>query len=46
MTIQKYDGKTEIYADDGKILTNGDEYAEIVYLADSDSIDNWKEIDK
>jgi len=33
-------------ADDGKILTNGSTYADEVWLSETDSPDNWTEVDK
>lgn len=36
--------RTVIYADEGKILTNGEIYGKIIYLADSESSDNFHEI--
>lgn len=46
MKIVDKNGKVEIYADKGKLLTNGDECGEAVFLAESDSVSNWYEIDK
>ena len=40
MTIQD----NELIADEGKILTNGEIYASIVYLGIYDSPSNWHEI--
>lgn len=34
----------ELIADEGKVLTNGDIYASIVYLGIYDSPSNWREI--
>lgn len=34
-----------IYADQGKILTDGESYGKIIYLADKENADNWHEID-
>lgn len=34
----------ELYADEGKILTNGEVYASLVYLGIYDSPSNWHEI--
>ena len=31
-------------ANEGMILTNGEAYGRIVYLSETDSIDNWHEI--
>ena len=36
---------TELIAEEGKLLTNGTEYAEVIYLGDNDSVDNWQEVD-
>lgn len=33
-----------LYADDGKILTDGKVYGEVIYLGVNDSPDNWHEI--
>ena len=35
-----------IYADEGKILTNGESYGAVVFLAQNESVENWYEIDK
>lgn len=45
MTINTYT-LTELVADEGKILTNGTEYAEVIYLGDNDKVENWQEVDK
>lgn len=34
----------ELIAEEGKVLTNGDIYASIVYLGIYDSPSNWREI--
>lgn len=41
MTVEK---QTVLKAESGKILTNGNTYGTVVYLAPSDSKDNWYEI--
>lgn len=33
-----------LYADEGKILTNGETYGAVVYLSFDDNPDNWHEI--
>lgn len=33
-----------IYADEGKILTNGEIYGKIIYLADDASVEDYHEI--
>ena len=38
---------TEIKADEGKVLTNGDNFSSVggsIYLGVNDSVDNWHEI--
>ena len=45
MRIETYT-LTQLIADDGKVLTNGTEYAQEVYLGDNDSVDNWHEVDE
>lgn len=41
MTVEK---QTVLKAENGKILTNGNTYGAVVYLAPEDSEDNWYEI--
>jgi hypothetical protein len=33
-----------LYADEGKLLTNGETFGRIVYLAEGESPKNWKEV--
>lgn len=33
-----------LYADDGKMLTNGETYGKVVFLAEGESADTWYEI--
>lgn len=35
-----------IYAENGKVLTNGETYGQIVYLGEQDKIENYYEITK
>ena len=35
---------TVLKAEDGKILTNGETFGNVVYLGKNDSVDNWYEI--
>lgn len=37
---------TKLIADEGKVLTNGTEYATALYLGAYDSPDNWQEVDE
>ena len=38
------DNMTELKAEEGYLLTNGEIYSDLVYLSDLDSPDNWEEI--
>lgn len=38
--------KTVLYADEGKILTNGSTTGKVVFIGDGDTIGNWSEIDE
>ena len=33
-------------ADEGKTLTDGETYSQVVYLGKNESVDNWQEIDQ
>lgn len=44
MKIFNNDGITEIVADEGKALTNGEVYAHHIWLGIIDSPSNWHEI--
>ena len=35
-----------LYADEGKVLTDGEHYAKVVYLADGEDEDKWTEIEE
>lgn len=41
MTVEN---QTILKADEGKFLTNGETFANVVYLGKNDSADNWYEI--
>ncbi len=41
MTVEN---QTVLKADEGKMLTNGETFATVVYLGKNDSADNWHEI--
>jgi hypothetical protein len=36
--------RVKLIADDGMVLTNGEVYGKIVFLATTDSAENWHEI--
>ena len=38
------ENQTVLKAEEGKLLTNGDTFGIVVYLAKNDSADNWYEI--
>ena len=42
-TIEK-NGLTEIHADEGLTLTNGEVYTKHIYLGSVDRVENWREI--
>ena len=44
MKIIERNGLTEVYADEGMTLTNGEVYTEKIYLGSVDKVDNWREI--
>ena len=33
-------------ADEGKTLTDGETYSQVVYLGKDESVDNWQEVDE
>lgn len=35
-----------LVADEGKTLTDGETYSQIVYLGKNESVDNWREINQ
>ena len=35
-----------LLADEGKTLTDGETYSQVVYLGKNESVDNWQEIDQ
>ena len=43
MTVEN---QTVLKADEGKLLTNGETFGKVVYLAPNDSADNWHEVDE
>ena len=43
MTVEN---QTVLKADEGKMLTNGETFAMVVYLGKNDSADNWHEINE
>ena len=44
MKIIEKNGLTEILADEGLTLTNGEAYAKHIYLGSVDRVENWREI--
>lgn len=36
--------RTVLYADDGRVLTNGEVYGRQIFLAEGENPDNWREI--
>ena len=42
--IIERNGNTEVYADEGMTLTNGDAYTKMLYLGCVDKVENWREI--
>ena len=44
MKITEINGLTEIQADEGMTLTNGEVYTKQIYLGSVDRVENWREI--
>ncbi len=44
MTVKKENTRTVIYADEGKVLTNGTVYGAVIYLAEGENSENYREI--
>ena len=44
MKIVERNGHTEIHADEGLTLTNGEVYTKKIYLGSVDRVENWHEI--
>ena len=44
MKIIEKNGLTEIHADEGLTLTNGEVYTKQIYLGSVDRAENWREI--
>ena len=44
MKIIEKNGLTEIHADEGLTLTNGEVYTKQIYLGSVDRVENWREI--
>ena len=44
MKIIEKNGLTEIHADKGLTLTNGEVYTKHIYLGSVDRVENWREI--
>ena len=44
MKIVERKGQTEIHADKGMTLTNGEAYTKKIYLGSVDRVENWREI--
>jgi hypothetical protein len=40
------ENQTVLKAEEGKLLTNGETFGTVVYLAENDSPNNWREIDE
>ena len=36
--------RTVLYAEDGKVLTDGEVYGKVIFLSESDDISNYREI--
>ena len=43
MTVEN---QVVLKADEGKLLTNGETFAKVVYLGKNDNADNWHEVDE